>query len=280
MPFYINFDAPTLGEKLKVKEITFSQYKTLNKFLINNNNDHIAEYFDKILEESIIENDKFSKLTNFDKFCALFLLRCTCISPDIEYKEGPLSTKFSLLPFLKRCLDFKTEFTKTIKIDKAEVRVTLPKLLQFETLYDVFYDSISQVFFDGKEIFYPSNRQDLYDMLPAEITKHIKTFSDEINESFKTLVLEVGKKNEQRVTLSPYNLSLLEILKALYNANLKSILELQYILVSKLFYTPEYLDNNTLAENMVLANIYETEMSKLEKEQSKASVANPLSPNK
>lgn len=280
MPFYINFEAPTLGEKLKVKEITFGQYKTLNKFLINNNNTHIAEYFDEILKESIVEKDLFNKLTNFDKFCALFLLRCTCVSPDIEYKEGPLASKTSLLPFLKKCLDFKPEFTKTITIDKAEIKLSLPKLLFFETLYDVFYDSISQVFFDGKEIVYPSNRQDLYDMLPAEITKHIKSFSDEIIDKFNGLVLEIGKKSDQKIVLSPYNLSLIEILKALYSANLKSILELHYVLVSKLSYTPDYIDNNTLAENMVLVSIYESEMNRIEQEQNKTNIANTIPSNK
>lgn len=271
MEFCLNFDAPTLGKSLKLNEISFKQYRTLNKFLINNNNFHISDFFNNILKECLVEKEYFDTLSNFDKFCALFLLRCISVSPDIEFKKDKINSKASLMPFLKTCLDFKIDFFKTIKLDEnVKVVLSLPKQLAFDNIFDVYYDCIHQVFYNDKEIVYPHDRSKLLEMLPAEITKHLKEFADETTDKFKSVVLNIGLSKDEKVAITPFNLSLIEILKALYSANLKSIMELQYLLVSKLFYTPEYIDSNTLAENLVLANIYEFEVKKMNEEQAKS----------
>jgi hypothetical protein len=271
MEFYLNFDSPTLNKSLKLKEVSFEKYRILNKFLINNNNFHISEYFDVILNDCLIEKEFFTQLTNFDKFCALFLLRCISVSPEVEFKKDKINSKASLMPFLKTCLDFKIDFLKTIKLDEnIKITLSLPKQLAFENMFDIYYDSINKVFYNEKEIVYPHDRSKLIEMLPAEITNHLKKFADETTEMFKKIVLNIGLSKEEKITITPFNLSFIEILKALYSANLKSIMELQYLLVSKMFYSPEYVDKNTLAENLVLANIYEAEVKKLNEEQAKS----------
>jgi len=268
MSFYLNFTAPTTKKSLRLKELNFLQYKTLNKFLINNNNTHIAEYFDQILKECIL--DEATELTNFDKFCALFLLRCTCVSPDIEFYIGTNTQKTSLLNFLKDCLDFDTEFNRKISIDKSiELQLSLPKNLNFETTFDALHDCITGVIYEGKKLIY-RNVNELIEVLPAGITTHLKDFSDDLEKSFKKLIFKVGVKESEQFSISPFNLSLLEVLKALFSSNLKNILELQYLLVSKCRYNPDYIDKSTLMENLILVNIYETEVKAINEEQDKA----------
>ena len=279
MSFYLNYTPPTLNKNLKLKELSFLQYRTLNKFIINNNNSHICDYFDSILQECLIETNIFDKLTNFDKFCALFLLRCTCVSPEIEFINNTAKAKASLLPLLQNCLDLKTEFSRLVKVDEnIELELTLPKLLYFETIFDGLYESVSEVFFKGDKVNY-DNKKELVETLPAEVLNALKQFSSDITEAFKPVVLNIGIKEKDQFSLSPYNLSLLEILKALYTANLKSILELQYVLVSKCRYNPDFIDKNTLTENLILANIYEDEVKRINEEQSK-SFENPVAGNK
>ena len=279
MSFYLNYTPPTLNKNLKLKELSFLQYRTLNKFIINNNNSHICDYFDSILQECLIERNAFDKLTNFDKFCALFLLRCTCVSPEIEFINNTAKAKASLLPLLQKCLDLKTEFSRLVKVDEnIELELTLPKVLYFETLFDGLYESVSEVFFKGDKVNY-DNKKELVETLPAEVLNALKQFSGDITEAFKPVVLNIGIKEKDQFSLSPYNLSLLEILKALYTANLKSILELQYVLVSKCRYNPDFIDKNTLTENLILANIYEDEVKRINEEQSK-SFENPVAGNK
>jgi len=267
MSFYLNYFAPTLQKNLHLKEINFLQYKTLNKFLINNNSQHIQEYFDIILKECIVED---IELTNFDKFCALFLLRCTCISSEIEFYVGNSTKKGSLMNFLKKCLDFKTEFNKRIKIDEnIEIVLNLPKSFIFETTFDALYETISEVYYKGKKLIYSSNSE-LMEVLPADILNHLKEYSKNLDKEFKNLVLDVGVKEKDQFSISPFNTSMFEVLRALFNSNFRNILELQYLLVSKCRYNPDYIDKNTLLENLILANIYEDEVKKINEEQDKA----------
>ena len=61
-----------------IKPVKIEQVHSLNlfyflfffKFLINNNNKHIEEYFNNIILDCLVEKEDYSKLTNFDKFCA------------------------------------------------------------------------------------------------------------------------------------------------------------------------------------------------------------------
>jgi len=272
--FYVNFYSPSLKRDLKVKELTFKQYKIVNKFLLNNNNFHIAEYFDNIVSECLIEKDVFEQLNNFDKFCLLLLLRCTFVSKDIEYMEGTSTVKIPLLTFLNNCIDFKSEFASEIIIDKLRVNITLPKALYFENLLDAYYSSIDKVFVDSEEvdIFSTSleEKQKIIEQLPAEVTSHIDNFSKRIIKEFSTLVLTVGMKDTDKVIVSPYNTSMFEILKALFSTNLKNIYEMEYILNSKISLSDRAIEQNTLSENLVLCKIYEAEIAKMNEEQSKS----------
>lgn len=267
MSFYLNYFAPTLQKNLHLKEINFLQYKTLNKFLINNNNQHIQEYFDNILKECLLED---VELTNFDKFCALFLLRCTCISSEIEFYVGNSTKKASLLNFLKKCLDFKVEFSKKVKIDEnIELTLKLPKSFIFETTFDALYETISEVYYRDKKLIYNSNSE-LMEVLPADVLTHLKDYSKKLDKEFRDLVFDVGVKDKDQFSISPFNMSMFEVLRALFNSNFRNILELQYLLVSKCRYNPDYIDKNSLMENLILTNIYEEEVKKINEEQDKA----------
>lgn len=283
MSFYLNFHSPTLDKDLRIKELTFKQYRVLNKFLLNNNNFHISEYFEEIVKECLLEKEYYEQLTNFDKFCMLYLLRCLFVSPEIELKDKTSVTKIPLVPFLNKCIDFKTNFTSEHFIDTLKLQITLPKALYFENLLDAYYSSVNKVFVNDEEIDIFTNisqeRQKIIEQLPAEVTGHIDKFSKDTVKAFKPLVLKVGAKDDDKIEISPYNTTLFEILKALFSANLKNIYEMQYLLVSKMFFTCEAIDNNTLTENIVLCKIYEAELAKMQEEQSKA-VANPMGVNK
>jgi len=274
MSFYINFTIPSTKTSVRLKEITFKDYKLINKFLVNKNNTHINECFDRILEKSIIESDNFSSFNNYDKFCALFLLRVTSISPDIEFKDKGMTFKKSLTPFLSECLDFSTTFSKKIYCNKLEIKISLPSSLYFDTIFDAYSNSISKIYLNNKQI---TISPEIINELPAEVNKHIKDFSSTVENSFSSLVFDVLSNNpDDPLRLSPFNLSLFEILKALYTSDLKNLFELHYILVSKLHYAANYIDENTLTENLILFNIYEQEIEKMNEEQKKIDKQDPV----
>jgi len=278
MSFFINFSVPSLKKDVKLKEVNFSSFKTINKFLINQNNSHIDECFNEILKSSLIEKENFTLFTNFDKFCALFLLRCTSISPTIEYTEKTMGVKKPLIPFLSKCLDLKIDIQQSFNIDNYEIHLGLPKDLYFNDIFDAYYSSIHKIYFKNQELQVTlTEKTELIDSLPAEVMVKVKEFSQKVNYLFSDLIFDlISTENSTPLKLSPYDLSFFEILKALYTSNLKNILELQYILVSKLNYSADYVDSNTLTENLILCNIYDQEMQKLKEEQENIDKTIPL----
>lgn len=273
MDFYLNFYAPSLKKNLNLKELTFRQFFTLNKFITNNNHAHISQCFDDIILDNLKEKEHFCQLTNFDKFVGLYLLRSSCISPEVELKSGTNAAKISLYPFLIKCVDKKVETNSTIIVNDIELQLNLPKSLYSSNTFDIIYDTIYNIKINKKNIDISAlnveEKNEIIEELPAQISAKVKAYCDEMEKQYSDLILEFKLLIDSKITINPFNNSLFEILKAFYQTDLISLYELQYILVNKLLYSAEYVDKNTLIENILLSNFYKAEIEKINAEQTK-----------
>jgi len=274
MDFYLNFYAPSLKKNLNLKELTFRQFFTLNKFITNNNQAHISQCFDDIILENLKEKEYFYQLTNFDKFIGLYLLRSSCISPEVELKSGANTAKIPLYPFLIKCVDKKVETNSIIIINDVELQLNLPKNLYSSNTFDIIYDTIYNIKINKKNInlfeLKIEEKNKIIEELPAQIFTKVKSYCNEIEKQYSDLILEFKLFIDSKITINPFNNSMFEILKAFYQTDLISLYELQYILVNKLLYSAEYVDNNTLIENILLSNFYKAEIEKINAEQNKS----------
>lgn len=273
MDFFLNFTSPTSQENLKIKELSFKQLRALNKFLHNKDNSAICQCFEKILNENIINYKNNLNLNCYDKFCALILLRLASIAPEIEIKKNNTTKKINLLPFYSQitALTFKT--IDNIEENNIKIKFSLPKQLFLENIFLSFSSMIDEIQIENNK---PINfqqltqeeKQLLFDKLPATIVEKIYAYKQHVETEFKAIIFNIDEENN--VELSPFNTSLFEILKVLFFTDLKSLYDIQYMLVSKVNYTPEYLDENTLLENIILMNNYSDEMAKVNNETKKA----------
>lgn len=284
MSFYLNFEPPTLKTSLKIKELSFKQFRDLNKYILSDKNEFIEYYFNNILFENLENKNFYYKLSNFDKFCCLLLLRSVSISPELEMFQKKQNVKISVTDFLNSCLNFKQIFNKTITHQNLEVIFGLPNNFIIENFLELPHLMIKSVKiddstynFDDIEI---NLKNEIIESLPGNVIFEIKTFFDEVVESFKNLEFKIPTLDEALV-LNPYDGTLLELLKLVFRANLSNIYEMQYILVSKLHYTPEYLDNNTFAENLLVIRLFEDEIKRQEEQSKKSKTPNiPINPGK
>lgn len=273
MDFYLNFTPINSTESLKVKELSFKQLKILNKFLHNKNNNAISNCFEAILQENILDNSKNILLNNFDKFCILFLLRLASVSPEIEIKKGNFTKKTDLLPFYSAITSLKLNSPVTVDDNNLKLRLSLPKHLYFEDIFSSFSDTVDEISVSGNKSIELNTcslkeKQNLFDKLPATAVEKIYSHKKAIESKFETVIFNIDGEND--VKISPFNISLFEILKVLFFSDLKSIYDVQYLLVSKVNYNPDYIDKNTLLENIMLINSYSDEMAKTSEETKKA----------
>ncbi len=265
MSFYLNYESPVLKRSFKIKELTFGQFRDLNKYILSNNNIFIESFFDEILTNNLEHKDLLKQLCNYDKFCILVLLRTVNISPELEIFEKNKNFKVPLKDFLNKCLNFTHDTTKNIEHDNIKIKLELPASFVINNLLDLTDMVVKRVEIDDSILFFneieSELKKEIIEALPANIIFDIKKFYENLVNVFSELSFTLPSINET-INLNPFDSSLLEILKLLFRANLKNIYEMQYFMVSKMYYTPEYIDNNTFVENVLLLRLFEDELKK------------------
>jgi len=284
MAFYLNYESPLLKSSFKLKELTFRQFRELNKFILNNNNLFIEDFFDSILKENLNNKQSLVHFTNFDKFCCLLLLRSVNVSPDLEIFEKNKNIKLPLFDFLKRCLDLDIDVKKVITHNNIKINLNLPSIFVINNLLDLTDTVIKSIEIDETRYEFSelneNTKKEIIDYLPANVIFDIKQYYENLVEKFKAIYFTIPSLNET-INLNPFDGSFLEILKLLFRANLKNIYEMQYFMVSKLSYTPEYIDNNTFVENALILRLFEDELKKQEEMSKKPKQPGvPLMPGK
>jgi len=268
MQFHLSFTQPSTNQSFNVSELTFEQYRTLNKFIGNKNNNHIESYFNYIIKN----NSNCCVLTNFDKFLLLFLLRLASVSSEIEVTSGSFTKKTSIIPIFSQLQSINKSFKKTFQHENFILQTDLPEKLFFNDIYDPLCFSINEIIINNKPIKFCSlteqEKINIFDKLPSSIIADLRAYQNEVVHIFKKCEIKLFN-DDQTFTISPFDNNMFEFLKVLFTINLKNLYELQYILVNKLFYSAEYIDKNTIVENLILKNILEAEMAQLKEERQK-----------
>jgi hypothetical protein len=283
MNFFLTYTSNITQNKFFIRELSFKQFKTLNKFLHNKNDETINSCFEQILQENILNKENYTTLTNFDKFCLLFLLRISSISSELEFKKDVFNTKINLLQQFNAISSFN-KFTKTtIQENFLKINLNLPKTLFFKDIFTVFLECIEDITItnNGKEqniIFSTLTAQqklDFYNNLPISLISHIQDYKKTNETAANHLTISFDNTNHPE--LNPFSLTLFDILKILFFTDLKSLYDMQYHIVNKVNFTPEYVENNTFLENLLILNHYSDELVRKEQEMKKqVDNSNPL----
>jgi len=282
MQFYLNYTSNFSKKSFLLKELSFKQLKTLNKFIQNKNDTSIIQAFENILYKNIINKKDYIFLNNFDKFCLLFLLRIANISSEIEINKGAFEIKINLLDFFNKIINHNFENLQTVEKNGIKIELDLPQVLYFDDFYFSIYECIRKITFsDKKQIILQNisteNKKKMFEQLPAFVFELVSAYKTQINTFFKHIVFSLGQNDS--VNISPFDNSMYETCKALFYINLKSLYDVQYTLVNKVLYTPEYIDKLTFTENILLLKNYHEEIKKTN-EETRKQVDNPMQPSK
>lgn len=281
MEFYLNFTLPSSTFKAKIKELSFKQLRSLNKFISNKDEISISSAFETILNENIHNFNELPPLNNLEKFCILFLIRMASISPEIEFKKDLILRKLSLSTLFNILTNKKFTFFKKIEKDNIELKLSLPKSLYFNELFNNFYECLDEIKINNDKIIKVNNltqeeQLTLYENLPAHVLNELKDHKIFIENQFAGIEFKIDEEN--KIEITPFNHSLFELLKLIYSIDLKTLYDLHFLIVTKLNYTPDYVDSNTLLENIILINNYNDEIAKAAEESKKSALdaKNPL----
>ena len=170
---------PSLGKITDLYELKYSTFKSLVKTLLNNNNKQISLFFDKILDNLLVE--KNLELTFFDKLYLLLTIRTICITPVLELtipdkitkKDNPLSIDLTNIITTLKDIILPHELLHTEKTyNKIHVEYGLPVSLLTEKTENSFLTTIKRIKFNNEEV--DINDPNITELLPANIFKDCK----------------------------------------------------------------------------------------------------------
>jgi len=271
---------PSTGKYEYFREIDFLTSKTISKYIKNNDVIGFAKCIENIVKTNSIEQKSYHVL---DLLSILCQLRSYCYGDSIKLegrneKGDPITYKHNI----NRILNFsylvkECEDVYFYKKD-LELCVGLPHNLLPDEDFDVISRNIRCLKIGEDKINFPElksyEKERILQNLDASFSGEIIKFTQKITKLFENTNFfeEIDIKDFKNIKLNPYNESIVQYLASIFNYDLMSIYELEYILIRRLRFSLSDLKNMTIIEAELHLNLYKKELETIENMQKKNGV--------
>lgn len=266
--FYTTIKLPCLNNFVKVKEINNHDYLDILKFIENNSEPELIDFFDILIDKNT--NVKSGKITNIDKLCILLEMRTISIGNIIEFKFDNAHYKYDLTETNKKIQELSYE--NIIKdLSNIKFEFSLPKHFIISKTDDIIFNCISKVDNIYTNSLSIKEKDLLYKSLPASLYNSIKDFIYNYKNYFENLnFFQLASLFGEDFKLNPFNRSLIEFLKIIFSDNLMYFYELQFNLITKLNITYDHFMSMTFNEARMYIAMQNKEVKKQEEAQKKS----------
>ena len=281
--------------KALMRELTNRQYKALIKCIATDDTEILETFIDNLLSD-LLYDDPISvhNLTNIDKLYMLMCVRSYCIGPTIIYtfnvdapddlsgearhekKKAKVEIPLSMNEVLNRLGNYPIEHKFSFSENGLTVNGTLPKKFYYTDVVDVAVDTLSNITFEDKFIDLSDmpvqHRREVFYTLPSSILPLIMKFLENQSESIKNdpLIVFDSKGIElphgDKIDLHMYNGTIGEIIKLLFNTELKELYTTEYTLMRRFKFTFDAIENSTPAELTVYYEVIQRDLEREKKE--------------
>jgi len=276
--------------KTLLKELQNSLYKDLVKIIALDDNEIVELFVDNMLQELFYEKDlEVSTLTNIDKLYMLLCIRSYCIGPQIIFstkvpkttsegkkEEVKVDVPLDLNEVLNRLGNYPVEHLYCFKEAGITVNGSLPKRFYYGNIIDVAADSLTSVETDNRKTdlhhFSIDERIKIMNTLPSTLLPKIINFltcqeniikEDPLIKFNSSIELPFGNELE----LQLYNGTVGEVIKMLFNTNLKELYTNEYTLMRRFKFTFSAIERCTPQELNVYYEIIHKDLEREKQEQ-------------
>ena len=126
-PFYLNCWVPSIKNYLKIQELKMSQFDILSKYIANNDNIHIANCLENIIEENLEDKNYFTELTKFDRVVYEIYANYINSINQKNFNKFFFKMRGSIIDasFIKEKLNFLDNYTVTSINNKSGKRMSI-----------------------------------------------------------------------------------------------------------------------------------------------------------
>jgi hypothetical protein len=213
------------GKQFKIKEISFNEFKIVNKRLLNEELKEINTVFEELCDSVVTGKN----LNCLEKFYCLMILRTMIHGNDFSFKNNDVVINININTLLDKLnLNFEDI---VFEYEKKKYYFNLPKNFYHETALDLIIDclvgiEIKNNKWDCSEITYKKYKIDIL----QEISLPLATVYKLLDEKFQTYSFEFYKEFVFKITDG----SLLMLLRRLFYLDMSSLYDFEYSCIRSL----------------------------------------------
>lgn len=288
MKFTTKIHLPILKKEIRYSTIKNSNYFDIIKFITNNDDEGLNNYFEWILSEIIVDKSIVSKLSNIEKFLIILDNRSITIGDTLQLKSNTSSKIQFLISSIKNSIinNFKElELTKTFESKGFKIELSAPKSLIIQDIDKIYREIINKIEIENEIIDINSltdfEKEAIISNLPANISVHIMEYIKNIQEvTSKTYIIaENSKLGLENIPANVFDSTFFMFLKSIFADELPNFYELQFQLIHKIHISYDHFMSMTPNECKIYIKLYNNEIKKQEEAESKASSSMPSMPS-
>lgn len=278
MKFTTKLFLPILKKEVRYNSFNNSHYFEILKFITNNDDIGLNDYFEWLLQFTIKEKDIYLKLSNIEKFIILLDLRSIGMGDTLELVGNNNVKMEFLLSSIKNNIISKISNLNLNEIhvfDDIKIGLSLPKKLLIENIDDVYKEIINFLQIQEENINFSlltdSEKEDIIKNLPATISNNILNYIN-LNKDINKINIITGnsKYGIDNVPLNFLDKTMFYFLKSILAQDLLNFYELQYNLIYKLNINYKHFMSMTPNECKIFINFYNRDKKKEEEAQNKS----------
>lgn len=280
---------PIIKQNIRVRNLNNSHYFDILKFITNNDEEGLNDYFENLVLDLIIDKSIFSTLSNLEKFLILLEMRSSSVGDALQI-TGTNSSKIDLsIISIKNTIQNKVDKLDLIKSLKCgnnyNVFLSIPKTFLIDDIDKMYTEIIDKIeihdeilnFFNLTSI----EKNIIINNIPATISGDILTYIKHIQSSIGEINIITGneKFGLETIRLSVFDKTMFLFLKSIFTDDLYNYYELQYSLSNKMNVSYDHFIKMSPNECKLFINFYNKEMKKQEEAQQKQGGSMPSMPS-
>jgi hypothetical protein len=287
MEFSSKLYLPILKEEIRYTHLNNSNYLDILKFVTNNDDNGLINYFNDILKYKIYQSNIVNKLSNIEKFLILLDLRSILLGEKLQLVNSnntniDLSISSMRDNLIKNISNIN--LIKYVEYNNIKLTLSIPKSLDIENIDQIYKELINEITINEDIIDFSSltdeEKESIIASIPANLANELLSFIDFCQKMSETINIINGNERLgiDNIPLRVFDKTMFSFLKNTFGNDLMSFYELQFNMMSKLHVSSDNFMKMTPNECKIFINFFNQDMKRQEDAQ-KSSNSTPSMPS-
>ena len=265
---------PIIKQDIRFRNLNNSHYFDILKFITNNDEEGLNDYFENLILNLLVDKSIFSKLSNLEKFLILLEMRSSSVGDSLQI-TGNNSAKIDLsIISIKNTIQNKVDkldLSKNIKQENNyNIFLSIPKTFLIDDIDKMYIEIIDRIEMHDETLnfFYLTSKEKelIINNIPAYISSNILNYIKNIQSCIGEINIITGneKFGLETIKLSVFDKTMFLFLKSIFTDDLYNYYELQYSLSNKMNVSYDHFMKMSPNECKLFINFYNKEMKKQE----------------